>query len=256
MVDHRGYQLHFSKGDTVLRDIEGRTQKFKKIFKVIQDFCPETEPLKCLDIGCSSGIITSLLGGHFSMTIGIDIDQEAIYYAKGHPLSSRIQFLMADAMSLPFKDESIDVMVCNHIYEHVPDVNRMMDELYRVMKKSGFCYFSAGNKYMLIEGHYHLPFLSWLPKFLAHIYLRLTGKGEFYYEEHLSLRGLKRLVQKFKIYDYTLSIIYHPDHFYSTDLLIKNNFLYKFIRWLAPYLYWWIPTYIWILTKKPLKKQV
>lgn len=250
MGHHRDYQKEFSKGDWVLRDKEGRTQKYKKIFSVIQNFHPEVRFLKCLDIGCSSGIITSLLGDQFSMTIGIDIDREAVLYAQKYHSSSKIQFLIADAMSLPFQDESIDVVICNHIYEHVPDATRLIEEIYRVMKKSGFCYFSAGNKYMIIEGHYQLPFLSWLTKFLAHLYLRVMKKGKFYYEEHHSLRGLKQLVHQFNVYDYTLTIIRDPERFFATDLLNPRGFLYRWIRWFAPFIFRWIPTYIWILTKK------
>ena len=144
----------------------------------------------------------------------------------------------------------MDVVVCNHIYEHVPEAHQMMGEIHRVLREDGFCYFSAGNKYVLMEGHYHLLLLSWLPKPFAHLYLKLTGRGDFYYEEPLSLRGLKRLVRKFRIHDYTLSVIRNPEKFYATDLFNKKTILYKWTQWLAPYLYPWIPTYIWVLTKK------
>jgi 2-polyprenyl-3-methyl-5-hydroxy-6-metoxy-1,4-benzoquinol methylase len=250
MTQERGYQLHLSRGDSVLKDVKGRTQKFKKILSVLQDFYPDIQSLNCLDIGCSSGIITSCLGQHFSMTIGMDIDQDAVQYAKAHHSQPSLQFLIADSMTLPFRDNSIHVIVCNHIYEHVPEAKRMMEEVYRVIKQEGFCYFSAGNKYMLIEGHYYLPFLSWLPKSLAHLYLKFTGKGNFYYEQHLSLRKLKELVRKFRIHDYTLSIICEPKKFFASDLINPRSSLYKWIRLLAPYLYPWIPTYIWVLTKK------
>ena len=250
MTRERGYQLHLSRGDFILKDVKGRTQKFQKIINVLQDFHPGTQSLKCLDIGCSSGIITSLLGNHFQMSIGMDIDQEAIQYAQNHSSSPRAQFLIADSMAFPFHNNSMDVIVCNHIYEHVPQAKHMIDEIYRVLKEDGFCYFSAGNKNMIIEGHYRLPFLSWLPKPFAHHYLNLAGKGDFYYEQHLSLHGLKKLVEKFRIHDYTLSIIRNPEKFFATDLLNQKSFLYKCIRLLAPYLYPWIPTYIWVLTKK------
>ena len=184
------------------------------------------------------------------MAIGIDIDQEAVQYAKGHSSSPRVQFLIGDSMSLPFQDNSMDVIVCNHIYEHMPEADQMMDEVYRVLKEEGFCYFSAGNKYMVIEGHYGLPFLSWVPKSVAHLYLKMTGKGSMYYEEHLSLRGLRKLVHKFRVYDYTLPIIRNPEKFFATDLLNPNSFLYKCIRVLAPYFYPWISTYVWVLTKR------
>jgi 2-polyprenyl-3-methyl-5-hydroxy-6-metoxy-1,4-benzoquinol methylase len=250
MNPKRGYQLHLSRGDFILKDVKGRTQKFQKIINVLQDFHPGIQSLKCLDIGCSSGIITSHLGNHFQMSIGIDIDQEAIQYAQNHSSSPRVQFLIADSMALPFHNNSVDVIVCNHIYEHVPRAKQMIDEIYRVLREEGFCYFSAGNKYVLIEGHYRLPFLSWLPKPLAHHYLNLVGKGDFYYEQHLSLYGLKKLIGKFRIHDYTLPIIRNPNKFYATDLLRPKSLLYKCICLLAPYLYFWIPTYIWVLTKK------
>jgi ubiquinone/menaquinone biosynthesis C-methylase UbiE len=250
MTLKRGYQLHLSRGDSVLKDVKGRTQKFEKIISVLQDFRPEIRSLNCLDIGCSSGIITSLLGNRFQMAIGMDIDREAVQYAKARTPLPQAQFLIADSMAFPFRNNSIDVIVCNHIYEHVPYADQLMDEIYRVLKEKGFCYFSAGNKCMIIEGHYGLPFLSWIPKPLAHLYLKMTGKGDFYYEEHRSLRGLKKLVKRFRIHDYTISVIRDPEKFSAVELFNQKSFLYKCIRLVAPHLYAWISTYIWVLTKK------
>jgi ubiquinone/menaquinone biosynthesis C-methylase UbiE len=250
MTQRRGYQLHLSRGDSVLKDAAGRTKKFEKILSVLQDFHTEIQSLICLDVGCSSGIITSLLGSHFSHVLGIDIDHEAVSYARDHFSSSRVRFLIGDSLALPFRDGSIDVVICNHIYEHVPQPRKLMEGIYRILKEGGFCYFSAGNKYMVLEGHYGLPFLSWLPRPLANLYLQMLGKGDFYYEEHLSLRGLKQLVRPFRIHDYTLSVIREPEKFHSTDLLHPDSFFYKGIRLLAPYLYPWIPTYVWVLTKR------
>ncbi len=250
MTSNRGYQRHLSRGDFVLKDTAGRTQKFGKIISVLQDFNPGTQSLNCLDIGCSSGIITCLLGKYFRMSVGMDIDEEAISYAQNQSSSPHVKFLLADSMALSFRNNSMDVIICNHIYEHVPYAEKMMDEVYRVLKEEGFCYFSAGNKYMVIEGHYGLPFLSWIPKSLAHLYLKVAGKGDSYYEEHRSLRGLRQLVKRFRIHDYTLSIIRKPEKFFATDIFNTRTFLYKCVRWVAPYLYRWIPTYVWILTKK------
>ncbi len=250
MTRKRGYQLHLSRGDFVLKDVHGRTQKFRKILSVLQDFHPGTTSLNCLDIGSSSGIITSQLGSHFRFAIGIDIDREAVRYAKSHFSSPGVQFLIGDSMVLPFPDKSIDVIICNHVYEHVPASGQLMDEVYRVLKTNGYCYFSAGNRYTVIEGHYGLPFLSWLPKPLAHLYLRMTGKGPFYYEEHLSLSRLKNLVHRFQVFDYTLPIIRNPEKFFANDLLDPKSFFSKWFRFLAPYVYALIPTYIWVLVKK------
>jgi SAM-dependent methyltransferase len=250
MKPKRPYQLHLSRGDTVLKDVEGRTQKFKKILSILKDVEPDLASAVCLDLGCSSGIITSLLGGACRTTIGLDIDQEAVQYAKERRASSRVHFLIGDSMFLPFKEGSLDVIVCNHVYEHVPESARLMEEVHRVLKKGGVCYFSAGNRYMIVEGHYGLPFLSWLPNSLGHLYLRWAGKGSFYYEKHLSLWKLRHLVRKFRVCDYTLRVIQDPEKFSAEDLLRPHSLFHRWARRVAPYVYPWIPTYLWVLTKK------
>ena len=53
-------------------------------------------------------------------------------------LESPIADVKADICDLPFKDNSFDVVFCNHVLEHIPDDTKAMQELYRVMKTGGF----------------------------------------------------------------------------------------------------------------------
>lgn len=53
-------------------------------------------------------------------------------------LNSPIADVKADICNLPFEDNSYDVIFCNHVLEHIPDDNKAMQELYRVMKPGGF----------------------------------------------------------------------------------------------------------------------
>lgn len=53
-------------------------------------------------------------------------------------LYSPIADVKADITSLPFEDNSFDVIFCNHVLEHIPDDTQAMKELYRVMKSGGF----------------------------------------------------------------------------------------------------------------------
>ena len=53
-------------------------------------------------------------------------------------LLSPIADVKADICSLPFEDNSYDVMLCNHVLEHIPDDTKAMQELYRVMKPGGY----------------------------------------------------------------------------------------------------------------------
>jgi SAM-dependent methyltransferase len=53
-------------------------------------------------------------------------------------LFSPIVDVKADILDLPFDDESFDVVICNHVLEHIEDDKKAMSELYRVMKKGGW----------------------------------------------------------------------------------------------------------------------
>ncbi len=53
-------------------------------------------------------------------------------------LHSPLADVKADICDLPFEDGSFDVILCNHVLEHIPDDRKAMSELYRVMKKGGW----------------------------------------------------------------------------------------------------------------------
>ncbi len=53
-------------------------------------------------------------------------------------LNSPLADVKADICNLPFEDDSYDVILCNHVLEHIPDDTKAMHELYRVLKPGGF----------------------------------------------------------------------------------------------------------------------
>lgn len=53
-------------------------------------------------------------------------------------LFSPIVDVKADILDLPFADNSFDVIICNHVLEHIVDDRKAMSELYRVMKPGGW----------------------------------------------------------------------------------------------------------------------
>jgi SAM-dependent methyltransferase len=52
-------------------------------------------------------------------------------------LNSPLADVKADICNLPFKDDEFDVILCNHVLEHIPDDTKAMQELYRVLKVGG-----------------------------------------------------------------------------------------------------------------------
>jgi len=53
-------------------------------------------------------------------------------------LESPIADVKADICDLPFDNNSFDVVLCNHVLEHIPNDTKAMQELYRVLKPKGF----------------------------------------------------------------------------------------------------------------------
>ena len=53
-------------------------------------------------------------------------------------LNSPLADVKANICNLPFVDDSFDVILCNHVLEHIPDDTKAMKELYRVMKPGGW----------------------------------------------------------------------------------------------------------------------
>lgn len=52
-------------------------------------------------------------------------------------LNSPLADVKADICDLPFKDESFDFILCNHVLEHIPDDTKAMQEIFRILKKGG-----------------------------------------------------------------------------------------------------------------------
>jgi SAM-dependent methyltransferase len=52
-------------------------------------------------------------------------------------LFSPLADVKADICNLPFKDNTYDVILCNHVLEHIPDDTKAMQELYRILKPGG-----------------------------------------------------------------------------------------------------------------------
>jgi SAM-dependent methyltransferase len=243
------YQEDYSQNYPTLFDINNRTIKAKKIFSVIKDFSTkEIGTCTGLDIGCSAGINTNFLGSELKAVIGIEIDEDALKFGNAHK-KPNVHFLIGDAFLLPFNNNIFDIVICNHVYEHVPDAKILMNEIFRILKPGGFCYFGAGNRFGIMEPHYQLPFLSWFPKSVANFYLSVLKRKGPYYENLRSYYGIKKLISRFCVTDYTIRIIRNPERFNAEDVIGKKSLIRhlpeSILRLLIPL----IPTFIFILSK-------
>jgi SAM-dependent methyltransferase len=159
-------------------DERSRTAKAQKIAMLSGIFQPKPGAA-ILDIGTGSGYIAayfSKLGFGESGTFAVDLVDE-------RRVSSGYQFTQVHGTKLPFPDQRFDFIVSNHVIEHVGgrrEQHAHLAEIGRCLRESGRLYIAVPNRWGVIEPHYRLPFLSWLPRGLAHSYLRLIRRIDSY----------------------------------------------------------------------------
>ena len=92
--------------------------------------------MRVLDVGCGQGVfLDRLIESYRVRAVGVDIVPEIIGEAKRK--SKRGQFMVADALNLPFSSHSFDLVISLDTLEHIDDQNRAMREMVRVLKDGG-----------------------------------------------------------------------------------------------------------------------
>lgn len=247
-----GYQENLSLASPILLDRAYKQPKVDKMLAVLRDagVIGSARRDLAVDVGCSRGFFTEPLAPHFHHVLGMDIDTHALGLARGGDACASAGYLVADSLQMPFADGAVDLVICNHVYEHVPDAGALFAEIHRVLKADGVCYLGAASRLVPVEPHYHLPLLSWLPKPLAHLYMRAAGKGDRYYENLRTYWGLRRLLRGFRVVDYTLKVIADPDRFCARDVIVRGGLMERVPLRVWRALYWLFPTYLLILRKR------
>ncbi|MDH4126809.1 MAG: class I SAM-dependent methyltransferase [Gammaproteobacteria bacterium] len=252
------YQSNYTENPVAKRnmyDEHAREAKAHKIVAVLEHACGNLSSLSILDVSCSTGIIPRFFSRHFHKVVGIDIDEGAVAFAQTSHSGTNLEFHVMDALHTRFQDASFDVVVCNQMYEHVPDAQQLLAEIRRVLVPGGVCYFGATNRLKVIETHYgRIPFLSYLPKPLAHRYLQVLGRGRHYYENLHTYWTLKKLCSNFEVSDYTVEVIRDPERFFASDMVAAGSAQQRLALAVLKLAYWLSPGYIWILRKPKLSQ--
>lgn len=176
----------------ISKDLLSRNLKGLKIERLI-DLAERAEPIRMLEVGTGSGGIAHYFGTHPQLRCEVD----AVDVHDNRQVTSGYRYHQVLDTQLPFADQSFDVVLSNHVIEHVGDENAQrahLAELRRVLRSCGVGYLAVPNRWMLVEPHYKLAFLSWLPHAWRTPYLRMMGKGSAYDCEPLQMRQLEQLL--------------------------------------------------------------
>ena len=118
-----------------------------------------------LDVGCGLGGPCRMLADEYNcQATGLDLSNEYIRTAKELSklvkLDSKTSFIQGDATSLPFEDNTFDVIWTQHVQMNIPNKEKFYSEISRVLKSGGhFLYYEILKK-LDGEVNYPMPWAS------------------------------------------------------------------------------------------------
>lgn len=214
-----------------------RLKKAQKINKILEEyFNKPIKGLTLLDIGTGNGEIANFFATKGNTVYSVDVQKlvkdENILF----------NFVYVQDEQLPFEDNYFDIVLSNHVIEHIGNANEHLSEIHRVMKRGGVCYFATPNRNFPKEVHTKTILLHYFPYRIFWILLRFIHK----YQEPIKLLTygrMKKLFKKsgFKYEDYTMKIINNPAKYY-----IKSKWKWKLPMFMAAA----APTNIFVLINK------
>ncbi|MBE6834355.1 class I SAM-dependent methyltransferase [Faecalispora sporosphaeroides] len=91
-----------------------------------------------LDLGCGTGAVMQAIFESFpdKRVYGIDISENMLQKAK-EKLKDKATLTLGDSEHLPYANEMFDVVYCNDSFHHYPAPEKVIAEVYRVLKPTG-----------------------------------------------------------------------------------------------------------------------
>jgi SAM-dependent methyltransferase len=165
---------------------------------VNSEIAPDQRSLRLLDVGSGNGqllaFLSQMLARHRPeldfQPYGFDVSDSGVQEV-GY-LDQAVEFLSAQAPSIPwrerirmltshdrwpYEDGSFDLVVSNHVIEHVSDLDFVFSEIRRVLKDGGVSLHLFPLGHYVYEGHFFMPFVHW-------------------FKDHDAIRGFARMASR------------------------------------------------------------
>ena len=146
------------------KDIQG--QHARSLYPVLLEKLSHIAFHSALDLGCGTGEMLKLIlqKDNSKELYGIDLSEKMLDVAK-KKLPIQVKLLLGDSESLPFPDNTFDVVYCNDSFHHYPAPQNVLREVYRVLKQDG----------IFLMGDCWQPFIG---RIIMNFYMRHSKEGD------------------------------------------------------------------------------
>ncbi|MGE0789711.1 MAG: class I SAM-dependent methyltransferase [Sandaracinaceae bacterium] len=131
---------------------------------------PYARDREVLEVGCGTGLILGRLAPLATRAVGVDVSEGMLDRARARGLT----VVHASATELPFGDETFDTVYSVKVLAHVPEIDRALSEISRVLRPGGHAILEFYNRYSL--------------RYLARIAQRPRAIGEAHDEADIPTR--------------------------------------------------------------------
>lgn len=145
--------------------------------------CARERPGRALEIGFGAGIYLRALAGHYAQVIATDLSESQLEYVRSRTADlANLQVLADDITDSQLPAHSFDLVLCSEVLEHIPDTERAIAGIRRVVAPGGWLIVSTPQRHSLMELACKLAFMPGVIRLVRRVY------GEAVFETgHISL---------------------------------------------------------------------
>lgn len=172
-----------------------------------------------LDFGCGDGFFAECIFGKRTIDIGLDVPTSRMKTAKKNNVYKKV--VVYDGLLIPLRKTSVRTIISNCVFEHIPRIEKSLQEMERILKPGGhlitsvMCSTWSGN--LFGRKMMGLPYVNWFNKM----------------QEHNSLYSKKQWITLFKKCGF--DIVEQEDYLY--EIASKKTELSHFSSWYSLLLY-------------------
>lgn len=170
-------------------------------------------PLNILDVGCGNGIFMSVLNSkkNFKVT-GVDIFSPYLRLAKKTGAYSRL--IRQDINKLTFPDKSFDIVICNHVIEHLKKEDGL-----KLLK----CFEKIARKKIIVvtpigfleqderdDNKHQRHLSSWVPHDFSKLGYKVIGQGLNIYYRNKLINRLSNRIGVLNNFFFFIHVIFQP----------------------------------------------
>jgi SAM-dependent methyltransferase len=142
-----------------------------------------------LDLGCGDGLFADFTFGRGIIEVGLDPNPQEAKKAKNIGVYKKV--VVANGAQMPFKDDTFGTVISNSVLEHVGDLNEVLAEVYRVLKKNGLFIFTVPTP-LVSDYQYWSKFVPGYAEFKRRLWQHINYFDEAEWRKRLAKIGFTK----------------------------------------------------------------